>query len=110
MFSYVTHLKYSLDVTTVLIMRLIKNRVINFAMGIASNQSFFKVSKCNSSSPFLLSEYQNIAVVKNVFETSSEEVRGEMSILRNGGKEAKMRKKWMIWHRPETEGGKKTAM
>lgn len=88
-----------------LIVRLTGNGVFNFARGIAGNWAFFKVLECNFSSPFLLSKYHNVALVEmNVLETSSEEVRGETSILRNGGKEAEMMEKWMIWHRPETRG------
>jgi len=86
-------------------MRINENGVDNFATGIAGNQGFFKVSKCNFSSSFLLSKYHNIALVdRNILDTSSEEVRGETRILRNIGKEAETRKMWMIWHRPETEG------
>lgn len=54
----------------------------------------FKVSECNFSSPFLLSKHQNIALVEsNVLETLRERVRVETGILRNGGKEAEMRKR-----------------
>lgn len=83
---------------SVLIMRLIKNGVVYFVMSIANNQGFFNISKYNFSFPFLLSEYANIALVeRNVLETSSEEVTEETISLRNRGKEAEMRKKWMIW-------------
>lgn len=52
-----------------------------------------------------MSGYHNIGLIERSVFTSDEEVTGETRVLRNGGKESEMRRKRMIWHRPERRVG-----